>query len=33
MKHKFTFWQWFVMGIIGLGFIDAGVLIYLATLH
>tara|TARA_R110000787_G_scaffold86422_6_gene184415 strand:+ start:98 stop:199 length:102 start_codon:yes stop_codon:yes gene_type:complete len=33
MKSKFTFWHYLVMGIIAFGFIDAGVMFYLATMH
>ena len=33
MKSKLTFWHYLVIGIIALGFIDAGVMFYLATMN
>lgn len=33
MKSKLTFWHYLVMTIIAFGFIDAGVMLYLATWH
>lgn len=33
MKSKLTFWHYLVMAIIAFGFIDAGVMLYLATWH
>lgn len=33
MKSKLTFWHYLVMAIIAFGFIDASVMLYLATWH
>jgi len=33
MRSKLTFWHYLVMGIIAFGFIDAGVMFYLATMN
>jgi len=33
MKSKLKFWHYLVAGIIAFGFIDAGVMFYLATMY